>query len=265
MSDSEYPPMEYRFGDDHDWKYRATFERDGFWNAMTAAGAVVDEAKVRITPDSISLLANDPANVAMVGVEIDCVKDASGAVEVGLNVYDIKENLPFAGDPPHEYELVLEHGDGVDTAEVFHSVGGTHEAGLFDPSTVHTPEHVGDRVEGYEQDVTLPAATVRAIIGPMAESEADYVCFDPEDGALTVSGMNRSGEELASFTMEVPVEAGDAAAYSADYLRNFMEALAPDGEVRVRFGHEQLLWLDSDAGMELLLASRVIDEDGYPK
>lgn len=245
----------YEWSKNMAWAFEATVDARAFSTILDSTAALADECTIDISPDGISVRAVDPANVAAVDIDMDCVSSSEGCVRAGIDVSALVDDCPGYYHPG-EYGITIDHGES-DRIRVSNGPEGRTEAMAFDPdSTRNPPESWPEPDDGWGADVTLPAPVVRGLLGPMADVDADLIRLTADGDALSVESVTRDGDVRYSWGTPADIGTGGYAYYSADYVRSIARGLPADGDVRVRFGPEQVL--DLDAGdVRYALANRV--------
>lgn len=257
MNDTHAHEFEHEWSENQAWTYEATIETGPFNDLCTAVSGLVDEATFRITPDTVSVRAVDPAKVAMVDVELECVTESDGLLSVGIPVNNLPDDLPPYLNPTDEYTLTVDHGleDGLTINSL---TGQRHESDAHDPNTVRD---AADWPDGdHDQEATLQAPKVNGAFTGMAQAADHAVRLTPRDGTLLLEANDDDGEWIYDWEIDAPdITPGEPQLYSADYLRDITSRLWPGGEYTVRFGHGQPLELETD-GLRFILAPRVMTE-----
>ncbi|QIO25484.1 hypothetical protein [Haloarcula sp. JP-L23] len=231
------------WSDNRAWTAEADLRPDGFWKVINPVSALVDECQMDIRENAVHVRAVDPAQVAVVDVERQCVRQTDATLSAGVLVNGLGEDLPGYFDTD-TYTLTVSHGSGDDTATVA-SPHGRAETAAYDPETVRDAPDWPTPDDGWDRSVTLPAPKARGVLGGIADAAESGVRVSAEDGELLVEAVDRHGTVDYSWPVAADVEAGPYAFYSADYLSDMVGAFWPDGEITIRFGHEQPLELQN--------------------
>ena len=236
-------------------------------DALSPIHALVDECKIRLTDDGLSIRVVDPANVAMADVSLDAAAfesyDADGGV-IGLNLERLTDVLSMGGKGDLVSLTLNEETRKLD----IHIDGLSYTLALIDIDTI--------RQEPDLPELELPATVV--LTGD--DLDRGIKAADLCSGHITLRA-DKDGEafhmEAVGDTDDVDLELGndellsaqvDADAeslFSLDYLRGMSSPMGNDTTVSVLLGTEfpvKLRYSLSNGHVEVqnMLAPRISSE-----
>jgi proliferating cell nuclear antigen len=208
-------------------------------DALDSVSVLVDECKIRLNEDDLSIRAVDPANVGMVDLTLDAAAfesyEADGGV-IGVNLAKLEDFVGMAsGDQLVELELDEE------TRKLKIRMDGLSSTlALIDPDSIRQEPDIPDLdlaaeivLEGAQLDRGIKAADmvsdhVRLRVDADAEAfhieaegDTDDVDFQLDDGDL----------------IDLAAGAADSL-FSLDYLKDMNKAIPKDAEVTIELGEE---------------------------
>ena len=208
-------------------------------DALDSVSVLVDECKIRLNEEDLSIRAVDPANVGMVDLTLDAAAfesyEADGGV-IGVNLAKLEDFVGMAsGDQLVELELDEE------TRKLNIRMDGLSSTlALIDPDSIRQEPDIPDLdlaaeivLEGAQLDRGIKAADmvsdhVRLRVDAAAEAfhieaegDTDDVDFQLDDDDL------------------IALAAGAAdSLFSLDYLKDMNKAIPKDAEVTIELGEE---------------------------
>ena len=209
-------------------------------DALDPVTALVEECKLQLTADGLSITAVDPANVGMVDMEIEAGAfesyDASGET-LGVNLDRFTDVLSMAdsGDLIH-CELNEE------TRKLDIEIGGlSYTLALIDPSTIRQEPDIPD----LELDATivLPGEEIsRGVSAAQLVGEHVNLRADADDKTFHIAADGDTDDvdytlgedELLSANVSESCES----LFSLDYLTDMESAIPSDTQVSVLLGTE---------------------------
>ena len=217
--------------------FKAIISAEILQDAIKAMSAVVDEARFEIAPDGISARAVDPANAAMVSLELS--RDAFMLLEgtegeIGIDLGRFVEILGMA-DKSSEIELELDP----DTHKLNISMGGfSYTLSLLDPSTMRKAPVVP--ALDLPAEVTVSGGVFKRMI-KAAEMVSDHMSVGVHDGVFFMEAvgdtdhvrLDLTGSDLISIT---PAEVRSL--YSLDYLSDISKGVGGAGEITIHLGRD---------------------------
>ncbi|MBW3581920.1 MAG: proliferating cell nuclear antigen (pcna) [Euryarchaeota archaeon] len=225
--------------------FRATVKADVLKHIVEATSTLVDEAKIHITTDGVSLKAVDPAHVAMVDLSLGAKAFESyeaGDLELGLDLEKFKDVLKLAGSADtvkmeyhkDSHRLVMRMGNLV------RRVGLVDTAGMPDPKVpnLNLPNKV----------VVSAEELHRAIKGSESLSDHVTVIADPEffeisaESDLDALNLRLPKEEL----IELEAAERTKSMFSLDYLSNMIKAVRSGGALTMHLGSDYPVKMEFD-------------------
>ena len=225
-------------------------------DAIAIVSEVVSEVRIKLLEDGMSIVAVDPANVALVIFKLpkESFSEYDAGNEIwGVNLGDLKKILKRAGAAA---SVVFEEVDGKLQITIFDKVKRTFSLALIEVSSEDKdiPElNFGARVEmdsfGFSQAVED------------ANVVADSCAFILKDGVFIVEGSGNLNSAKAEFSGEEMEMFGvGRSKYSLEYLMKFIKASKISSRVVVNFSEDYPLRLDfpgEKMGIGFVLAPRV--------
>lgn len=244
--------------------FKAVIGAEKLKDSIDSVSTLVDEAKFKLTSDSISVKAVDPANVAMVTFDIS--KDAFDSYEasdgeIGIDLTKMNSILEMA-DKNDNIELELD-----ETAHklIVRMSGLSYTMSLLDPSSI--------RKEPKVPALDLPAKIVirgedlkRAV--KAAEKVSDYMSMGIRDNVFFMEAEGDTDKVLVELTKEqlIDIQPGEVQSlYSLDYLSDMSKIAGKASEVSIDLGKDyplkiNLKMADGHADVSYMLAPRVESE-----
>ena len=221
--------------------FSAIVEVETLQDAIEPVYALVDECKIQLNDDDISIRAVDPANVGMVDMTLDASGFESyqpdGGGVIGINLERLSDVLSMGdkGDLVH-----LDLDDETRTLDI--QIGGlSYTLALIDPDSI--------RQEPDIPDLELPATIVlagddidRGI--KAADLCSDHVSLradkDAEEFHIRAEGDTDDVDLTLGNDELLSAQVGDDAEslFSLDYLKDMSRAIDADASVSVLLGTE---------------------------
>jgi proliferating cell nuclear antigen len=228
--------------------FEATIRADRLADAVDAAGALVDECRLRLGADGASIRAADPAVVAMVEVEVDAGDFESYAADgevIGVDLTRLGDLVRVSdGD-----DLVRLRLDAERRVLVVESGTLSYSLGLIDPDTVRKEPDLPElsppaeaTLSGAQLDRGIAAADMVADHLRLRVPESRESLRIEAEGDTDDVTVELGPEELIEFS---PGEADSL--YSLDYLKEMNRAIPRDASVTVEMGTEFLVRLAYEA------------------
>ncbi|NIA11429.1 MAG: DNA polymerase sliding clamp [Nitrospiraceae bacterium] len=238
--------------------FKAIISAEILQDAIKAMSAVVDEARFEIMPDGISARAVDPANAAMVSLELS--RDAFVLLEgtegeIGIDLGRFVEILGMA-DRNSEIELELDP----DTHKLNISMGGfSYTLALLDSSTMRKAPVVP--ALDLPAEITVSGSVFKRMI-KAAEMVSDHMSVGVHDGVFFMEAvgdtdhvrLDLTGSDLISIT---PAEVRSL--YSLDYLSDISKGVGGAGEIVINLGRTviQFEFAGGECKVKYVLAPRI--------
>ncbi len=241
--------------------FKAVINAEILQDAIKAISAIIDESRFEISSDRLLARAVDPANAAMVSLELS--GDAFGSMEgteceIGIDLSRFSEILGMA-DRGGEIELELDPN----THKLDIAMGGfSYKLSLLDPSTLRKAPTVPTL--DLPAEVTISGAVFRRMI-KAAEMVSDHMTMGVHDGVFFMEAtgdtdhvsMDLTGSDLISI---VPAEVRSL--YSLDYLSDISKGVGSAGEVVINLGRDlpasiRFELANGDCTVKYVLAPRI--------
>jgi len=219
--------------------FKAIVSASTLRDALDSVSVLVDECKVRLNEDGLSIRAVDPANVGMVDLSLEAAAfesyEADGGV-IGVNLARLEDiaGMGNAGDLVH---LELDE----ETRKLHIRIDGlSYTLALIDPDSIRQEPDIPDLdlpaqivVEGNQLDRGITAA----------DMVSDHINLRVDEDAETFHIEAEGDTDDVDFEMGpdalIDLEAGPAdSLFSLDYLKDMNKAIPGDAEVTIELGEE---------------------------
>ncbi|WP_251342083.1 DNA polymerase sliding clamp [Haloplanus halophilus] len=219
--------------------FKAIVSASTLRDALDSVSVLVDECKVRLNEDGLSIRAVDPANVGMVDLSLDSAAfesyEADGGV-IGVNLTRLEDiaGMGNAGDLVH---LELDE----ETRKLHIRIDGlSYTLALIDPDSIRQEPDIPDLdlparivVEGNQLDRGITAA----------DMVSDHINLRVDEAAETFHIEAEGDTDDVDFELGtddlIALEAGPAdSLFSLDYLKDMNKAIPGDAEVTIELGEE---------------------------
>jgi proliferating cell nuclear antigen len=243
--------------------FKAIVSADTLGAALDSVSVLVDECKIRLEADGLTIRAVDPANVGMVDLELSAAAfesyETDGGV-IGVNL-DRLEDIVGMADSDQLVHLELDE----ETRKLHISLDGLeYTLALIDPDSIRQEPDLPDLdlpaeivIEGRDIDRAVTAADMvsdHIALGVDSDDEEFYV--DAEGDTDDVH-LELGQEDLIDLT------AGEARSlFSLDYLKDMNKAIPKDAEVTMELGEEfpvkmHFGFAEGDGHVTYMLAPRI--------
>ena len=237
-------------------------------SSVDTVSVLVDECKVRLDEDGLSIKAVDPANVGM--VELDIPADSFDSYEadeevLGLNLVRFEDIVGMAnkGD-------VVEMELDEETRKLTIRIDGLrYTLSLIDPDSIHQEPNVPDL--DLPGDIELAGREIRRGV-KAAGMVSDHMAFgvSGDDDTFYMRAEGDTDDVRVDLTEEdvIGLETGGEKAeslFSLDYLDSMAKAIPNDAAVDVEVGDDYPVKMNfdvagGDAHVTYLLAPRIENE-----
>ncbi|MWV63542.1 DNA polymerase sliding clamp [Halorubrum sp. JWXQ-INN 858] len=208
-------------------------------DALDSVSVLVDECKIRLNEEELSIRAVDPANVGMVDLTLEAAAfesyEADGGV-IGVNLARLEDiaGMANADDLVH---LELDE----ETRKLHIEVDGlSYTLALIDPDSIRQEPDIPDLdlaaeivVEGAQLDRGVKAADMVSDHIRLRVDEAEEAFYIEAEGDTDDVDLKLTREDLIALT---PGPADSL--FSLDYLKDMNKAIPSDAEVTVELGEE---------------------------
>jgi proliferating cell nuclear antigen len=219
--------------------FKAIVNASTLRDSLDAVSVLVDECKIRLNEEELSIRAVDPANVGMVDLSLEAAAfesyEADGGV-IGVNL-DRLEDIAGMANADDLVHLELDE----ETRKLHIEVEGlSYTLALIDPDSIRQEPDIPDL--DLPAEITLEGAQLNRGI-TAADMVSDHIRLRVDETAETFH-IEAEGDtddvdlELMSEDL-INLTAGPAdSLFSLDYLKDMNKAIASDAEVRVELGEE---------------------------
>jgi proliferating cell nuclear antigen len=219
--------------------FRAIVSAETLRDALDSVSVLVDECKIRLEDEGLSIRAVDPANVGM--VDLTLADDAFESYEtdggvIGVNLARLEE---FAGMADADQLIELELDE--ETRKLHVQIDGLEGTlALIDPDSIRQEPDLPDLdlpaeivLEGRDIDRAVKAADMVSDHIALGVDATDEIFYVDAEGDTDDVHLELGRDDLIALT------AGDARSlFSLDYLKDMNRAIPGDAEVRVELGEE---------------------------
>ena len=233
-------------------------------DALGAVSSLVDEAKFSISGEGMVLKAVDPANVAMVSLEIQA--DAfeyyqADACELGIDLVRLGDVLSMA-DKGENVTIELD----AETHKLKVGVGSlSYTVGLIDPTAIRKEPRIPE--VDLPTSITISGSVLRKAI-KAAEKVSDHVILGVDD---TTFFMEARGD-IDSLKLQIPanellaLRSGESRSlFSLDYLVDMVKAAGKADEVVLELGLDYPIkmrfQINKNVSIIYLMAPRIEQEN----
>ena len=235
-------------------------------DAVAIISELVTEVRARVTKQGISIIAIDPANVALVMLKLPASSfsqfklENDETEELGLNLSDLKAVLRRCGAGS---SLVIERQDNTLNFNIQDKVKRSFSLALIDTNAEDKQAPKLEFSSKVEIDSSLFADAIED-----ASIVADACTFltNKKDGIFVIEAKGSLNSARAEFSSdEAKLNVQDAKSkYSVEYLKKFIKASKLSEKALLQFSTDYPMQLDfKTEGIELgfVLAPRVETED----
>jgi len=215
--------------------FKATIDADVLKDSIESLSVLVDEARFRISPEGIAVKAVDPANVAM--VTLDMAASAfdefnANDCEIGMDLTKISDIL---GVTEKTDKVVIEL-DEMSQKLSIHMTDLSYTVSLLDPSTIRADPRIPQL--DLPVKVVLNGKDMRRAV-KAAEKISDHMLFGVEGETFYMEAegdTDRMRLEMARDQL-IDLKPEDAhSLFSLDYLTDIIKPVAKSNEVVLEFG-----------------------------
>jgi proliferating cell nuclear antigen len=246
--------------------FKAIVSADTLGDALDSVSVLVDECKIRLDEEGLTIRAVDPANVGMVDLELSETAfesyETDGGV-IGVNL-DRLEDIVGMADSGQLVHLELDE----ETRKLHIQLDGLeYTLALIDPDSIRQEPDLPDLdlaaeivIEGKDIARSVKAADMvsdHIALGVDADAEEFFV---QAEGDTDDVHLELGREDLIDLT------AGEARSlFSLDYLKDMNKAIPKDAEVTMELGEEfpvkmHFDFAEGDGHVTFMLAPRIQSE-----
>ena len=228
-------------------------------DAISVISEVITEVRIKLLDEGMSIVAVDPANVAMVIFKIP--KESFSQYEAGreiwgINLEDFKKVLKRAAGSS---SIILEQKENQLEISIFDKVKRNFVLSLIELDI----EDKAEPALNFSATVEMNAQELSQAIEDSLVV-ADSCSFVADGGKFIVEGKGSLNSARIEFSSEDMKSVGNGKSkYSLEYLTKFIKAKAFSDRVKISFGDNYPLRLDfpgQKMGMGFILAPRVEDD-----
>jgi proliferating cell nuclear antigen len=219
--------------------FKAIVSAETLVDALDSVSVLVDECKVHLEEDGLTITAVDPANVGMVDMRLEAAAfesyEADGDL-VGLNLSRLQDIAGMA-DRGQLVQLELEE----ETRKLHIQIDGLeYTLALIDPDSIREEPDIPDLdlsaeivLEGADIDRAVTAADMVSDHIALGVNEDEELFYVDAEGDTDDVHFELGPADLISLT------AGPAhSLFSLDYLKDMNKAIPGDAEVTMELGEE---------------------------
>ena len=219
--------------------FKAIVSADTLGDALDSVSVLVDECKIHLDEDELSVRAVDPANVGMVDMTLDATAFESYEADdelVGVNLSRLEDIVGMAGSG-QLVQLELEE----ETRKLHIQIDGLeYTLALIDPDSIREEPDIPDLdlpaevvVEGRDIGRAVTAADMVSDHIALGVDEAEELFYVDAEGDTDDVHFELGPEDYISLAP------GDAhSLFSLDYLKDMSKAIPGDAEVTIELGEE---------------------------
>ncbi|SNR62703.1 DNA polymerase sliding clamp [Halorubrum vacuolatum] len=219
--------------------FKAIVSASTLQDALDSVSVLVDECKIRLNEEELSIRAVDPANVGMVDLTLEAAAfesySADGGV-IGVNLARLEDiaGMAASGDLVH---LELDE----ETRKLHIEIDGlSYTLALIDPDSIRQEPDIPELdlpaevvVEGAQLNRGVKAADMVSDHIRLRVDEAEESFYIEAEGDTDDVDLKLTREDLIAFS---PGPADSL--FSLDYLKDMNKAIPADAEVTVELGEE---------------------------
>ena len=246
--------------------FKAIVSADTLGDALDSVSVLVDECKIRLDEEGLTIRAVDPANVGMVDLELSETAfesyETDGGV-IGVNL-DRLEDIVGMADSGQLVHLELDE----ETRKLHIQLDGLeYTLALIDPDSIRQEPDLPDLdlaaeivIEGKDIARAVKAADMVSDHIALGVDADDEEFFVEAEGDTDDVHLELGREDLIDLT------AGEARSlFSLDYLKDMNKAIPKDAEVTMELGEEfpvkmHFDFAEGDGHVTFMLAPRIQSE-----
>lgn len=229
-------------------------------DVITIISDLVTEVKLKFDEKGMSIVAIDPANVALVSFLLP--KTAFSEFEattetLGVNLDNFKAVLKRAKPGS---TLIMENSENTIKIEIFDKVKRTFSLALIE---IEAEDKEPPQLEFLSQIQMNPSDLVDAIEDCLIVADSCTFIASPDKFVIEAQGLNSAKAEFSSD--EVKIISGESKSkYSLEYLQKFIKAHKIADRVFINFSSDhptKIEFKQNDIELSFVLAPRVENED----
>ncbi|MFP3872317.1 MAG: DNA polymerase sliding clamp [Candidatus Natronoplasma sp.] len=239
----------------------AEINSDVLKDLVEIVGTIVDEVKINLTEDGLSLKAVDPAHVAMVDLSLD--KDAfesyeANETELGLNLKKMEQFLKLA----EAGEIVSMKHDEEENRLVMGVTNITQKMALLDTAGMTDPN-----VPSLDLPLSLKVKGKYVLNGVKAsENISDHISITANTDGFEI--LSEEDEDMVRLTLgedeleELNANEEVRSLFALDYFSNMIKCVSKDTILDIELGADypikiEFTFADDNGNVRYLLAPRI--------
>ena len=233
-----------------------------FSDVISIISELVTEVKIKFNQNEMSIVAIDPANVALVLFKLPRNAFSDYNVEannetLGVNLDNLKAVLRRAKQGS---SLVMENADNYLKIDIIDKIRRSFSLALID---IESEDKNVPSLEFLSQIQINPSDFVDAIEDSLIVADSCTFIAEPDKFFIEASGLNSARAEFSSDEVKI-ISGKSKAKYSLEYLQKFSKASKLSEKIYINFSSDHPVKLEfKQEGMELafILAPRVENDD----
>jgi proliferating cell nuclear antigen len=221
--------------------FRAIVSSGTLQAALDSVSVLVDECKIRLDEDELTIRAVDPANVGMVDLSLSATAFESYETDGGVIGVDLDRLEEFVGmaDSGQLIELELDE----ETRKLHVTIDGLEGTlALIDPDSIRKEPDEDSLNLDLPAKVVLEGRDIARAV-KAADMVSDHIALgvDAEEELFYVDAQGDTDDVHFELTGEdlIHIAAGEAhSLFSLDYLKQMNKAIPTDAEVSLDLGEE---------------------------
>ena len=229
-------------------------------DVISIISELVTDVKLKFNEEGMSIVAIDPANVALVNFKIpknSFSEYESGSETLGVNLDNFKAVLRRT---KNSSTLIMENTENMINLEIIDKVKRSFSLALIE---IDVEDKEPPQLEFSSQIQMAPSDLVDAIEDCLIVADSCTFIASPDKFVIEASGLNSAKAEFSSD--EVKIISGESKSrYSLEYLRKFIKANKISDRVFINFSSDhpcKLEFKQDDIELSFVLAPRVDNED----
>ncbi|HLD98322.1 MAG TPA: proliferating cell nuclear antigen (pcna) [Candidatus Nanoarchaeia archaeon] len=233
-----------------------------FSDIVSIISELVTEVKIKFFQEEMSIVAIDPANVALVSFKLPKRVFSEFNIEsknetLGVNLDNLKAVLRRAKSGS---SLVMENSDGYLKIEIIDKIKRSFSLALID---IDSEDKNVPSLEFLSQIQMNPQDFVDVIEDSLIVADSCTFIAEPEKFIIEASGLNSAKAEFSSDEVKI-ISGKSKSKYSLEYLQKFIKASKLADKIFINFSSDHPVKIEfKQEGFELafILAPRVENED----
>ncbi|MDS0295882.1 DNA polymerase sliding clamp [Halogeometricum luteum] len=219
--------------------FKAIVSASTLRDALDSVSVLVDECKIRLNEDDLSIRAVDPANVGMVDLTLDAASFESYEADGGVIGVDLSKLEDFVGMANSDQLVELELDE--ETRKLQIRIDGlTSTLALIDPDSIRQEPDIPDL--DLAAEIVLEGAQLDRGI-KAADMVSDHVRLrvDDEEDSFHIQAQGDTDDVDFQLDAEDLIDLASGTAdslFSLDYLKDMNKAIPKDAEVTMELGEE---------------------------